>query len=91
MRTYSDYARQSDPEANPHFRRRWHDDSHRAQPVPPEVKLITLPDAPNSDGEPRAGLVILPEPHAISRRPIFRVFGTVAAAVAAKRALEGGR
>lgn len=57
----------------------------------PLVRLIQLAENRDPNGEPRTGLVITPPPTSINRRPLVRVFGSVAAALAAKRALEGDR
>jgi len=57
----------------------------------PSISLHLLPDAPNADGEPRAALLLPPTATAIDRRPLLRVFGSVGAALAMKRAMEGGK
>jgi hypothetical protein len=56
----------------------------------PPITLTLLPDAPDADGLPRAGLVVPPAPSSTSRRPILLLFGTVAAALAEKTRMEGG-
>lgn len=57
--------------------------------APAPIRLHLLPDAPDGDGEPRAGLLIPPTVPA--RRPILLLFATVALAVQAKAEMEGER
>jgi hypothetical protein len=57
----------------------------------PTVRLIELPTNRDAEGEPRVAVHITPPVTSIDRRPLLRVFGSLAAAVAAKRAMEGGR
>ncbi|MFT8243262.1 hypothetical protein [Roseomonas sp. BN140053] len=52
------------------------------------IRLHLLPDAPDASGEPRAALLVPPS-HTLTRRPTLHVFATVAAAIAAKRQMEG--
>ncbi|MBI0538962.1 hypothetical protein D9599_25750 [Roseomonas sp. KE2513] len=59
--------------------------------MPASIHLTLLPDAPDVDGLPRAGLVVPPQPGAVVRRPLLLLFPTVAAAVAAKQAMEAPR
>jgi hypothetical protein len=56
---------------------------------PAAIRLLRLDDMPDGDGLPRGGLLL--PPTLPGRRPILMMFGSVAAAVAAKRDLEGGR
>jgi hypothetical protein len=55
------------------------------------IRLVALPENRNPDGEPRVALVLTPPATAINRRPVLRVFGSVAAAIAAKRSIEEAR
>lgn len=55
------------------------------------IRLQLLPDAPDAEGEPRCALLLPPAPGAVSRRPVLRLFASLAAAVEAKRQLEAGR
>jgi hypothetical protein len=57
----------------------------------PTVRLIQLPTNRDTEGEPRVAVQITPPATSIDRRPLLRVFGSMGAAVAAKRAMEGGR
>ncbi len=52
------------------------------------IRLLQLRDAPDAEGEPRAGLLVPPQAGSASTRPIVQVYATVAEAVRAKRALE---
>jgi hypothetical protein len=56
----------------------------------PTIKLHLLLDAPDRDGLPRAALVLPPSAGQVDRRPVIRVFHSLAAALATKQALEGG-
>ncbi|MCG7360824.1 hypothetical protein MHZ93_06120 [Roseomonas sp. ACRSG] len=93
----SEYALQSDPDCNPQFRRRWAEPArkpHKAkvqQASAEPIRLIQVPNALDANGTPRAALLVPPAPDAVSRRPIIKMFASVAAAIAAKRNLEGGR
>ncbi|WP_424140013.1 hypothetical protein [Roseomonas chloroacetimidivorans] len=58
---------------------------------PDPIKLHLLPDAPDADGLPRAGLVVPPGAKNPSRRPILLLFGSLAAALAEKSKMEGGQ
>lgn len=60
-------------------------------PAASVIKLHLLPDAPDQDGLPRVALELPPPAGQGNRRPTFRVFGSLAAALATKQALEGGR
>jgi len=55
------------------------------------VHLLLLADAPNADGEPRAALLMPPAAAALSRRPMVKIFASLAAAIAAKAELEEAR
>jgi len=55
----------------------------------PPIKLHLLPDALDAEGQPRAGLLVPPSPGSASRRTVMVLFPTIAAAVAAKRDMEG--
>ncbi|RKK03315.1 hypothetical protein EBE87_25925 [Pseudoroseomonas wenyumeiae] len=57
----------------------------------PIVKLIELPTNRDAEGEPRVAVHIIPPATAIDRRPLLRVFGSLAGALALKRSLEGSR
>lgn len=62
-----------------------------AAPAAP-IQLHLMPEAPGDDGTPRAALVLPAEPakgNAPGRRAVTLLFGTVTAAVAEKRRLEG--
>jgi hypothetical protein len=96
----SDYASQSDPDLNPQFRRRWAEPALKPskprkakvqQASAEPIRLIDVPNALDANGTPRAALLVPPAPDAVSRRPIIRMFASVAAAIAAKRHLEGSR
>ena len=52
------------------------------------IRLLQLRDAPDVEGEPRAGLLVPPQAGSTSTRPVLQVYATVSAAVAAKRAME---
>ena len=52
------------------------------------IQLLQLRDAPDAAGEARAGLLLPPPAGSASTRPVLRVYESVAAAVAAKRAME---
>jgi len=56
----------------------------RVQPI----RLTLLADALDADGLPLAALVVPAEPGAAQRRPILRVFASIALAVAAKAEME---
>jgi hypothetical protein len=58
---------------------------------PPSIRLTILPDMLNSDGLPRAGLVLPLLPNATGRRQALRIFSSVGAALAAKAELEARR
>jgi hypothetical protein len=92
MRDHASYALQSDPDRNRHFTRRWSEPAEPAARISAErIKLIEVPGAFSSDGEPRAALLVPPAASSISRRPALRMFASVAAAIAAKRSMEGGK
>ena len=57
-------------------------------PLPP-IRLHLLPEAPDHAGEPRAALVVPPTPSRYERRTITLLFPSVAAALAARRSMEG--
>lgn len=59
--------------------------------APISVSLVHLPDAQDDTGEPMVGLLVSTGPANTKRRPLLRIFPTVAAALTAKRALEGSR
>lgn len=62
----------------------------QAPPTPaPTIRLTLLHDLPALDGEPRAGLLLPLAPNATGRRQALRIYPNLAAAVAAKRQLEG--
>ena len=54
------------------------------------IKLQLLPDAPDGDGEARAGLLVPAGLGRTNRRPVLLMFATIAAAVAEKQRLESG-
>jgi len=89
----ADYAVQSDPTCNRNFGRRWAEAPLRkpATAAAEPIRLIAVPNALDVDGLPRAALLVPPEPSAISRRPVIRIFASISAAIAAKRSLEAGR
>ncbi|PWC26964.1 hypothetical protein [Teichococcus aestuarii] len=62
-----------------------------AHTAPITVSLVHLPDAPDASGEPMVGLLVSTGPANTKRRPLLRIFPTLAAALAAKRSLETGR
>lgn len=64
---------------------------HGAAFCAPAIKLHLLLDAPDSDGLPRAALELPPSAGQVDRRPVIRVFHSLAAALATKQALEGGQ
>lgn len=92
-KTPAQYAEQSDPTRNRNFSRRWTEtparkpDTASAEPI----RLVEMPHALDGDGAPRVALLVPPEPAAINRRPIVRMFASIGAAIAAKRNLEAGR
>ncbi len=55
----------------------------------PAIRLTLLPDMPNEDGTPRAGLFLPLPPNPTGRRGALAIFSTVAAALAEKERLEG--
>jgi hypothetical protein len=55
------------------------------------ARLIAMPENCDEAGEPRVALIVTPPPTCINRRPILRVFGSITAAIAAKRSVETGR
>lgn len=57
-------------------------------PVP--ARLVLLPDMPNAQGEPRAGLMLPLPPNPTSRRSALAIFESIGAALAEKARLEGG-
>ncbi|HEY8612345.1 MAG TPA: hypothetical protein VIL69_13765 [Roseomonas sp.] len=57
---------------------------------PAPIRLTLLPDLPNADGEPRAGLVLPLPPNSTSRRAALAIFPSVTAALMEKVRLEGG-
>jgi hypothetical protein len=63
--------------------------------APEPIRLHLMPEALNRDGEPCAALVVPPTPSRYDRRAVTLLFPSVAAALAAKRAMEraepGGR
>ena len=52
------------------------------------IRLVHLRDALDTEGEPKAGLLVPPQAGGTSTRPVLQVYGSVSAAVAAKRAME---
>lgn len=52
------------------------------------IRLLQLRDAPDAEGEPRAGLLLPPRAGSASTRPIVQVYESVGAALQAKRMLE---
>jgi hypothetical protein len=56
---------------------------------PPPIRLHLLPEALDHAGEPRAALVVPPTSSRYDRRTVTLLFPSVAAALAAKRAMEG--
>jgi ferric-dicitrate binding protein FerR (iron transport regulator) len=92
MRDHAAYALQSDPESNRQFRRRWSENSPQPRRACAEpIRLIEVPNALDAHGTPRAALLVPPAPDAVSRRPVIKMFASVAAAIAAKRSMEGSR
>jgi hypothetical protein len=59
--------------------------------TPAPIRLTLLPDMPNSEGEPRAGLMLPLPPNPTSRRSALAIFSSVTAALAEKARLEGGQ
>jgi hypothetical protein len=57
----------------------------------PSIRLVAMPENRAPDGETRVALVVTPPPTSINRRPVLRVFGSIAAAIAAKRSIEESR
>jgi hypothetical protein len=55
------------------------------------VRLVYVPAAVDTDGEPRIALEVLPQPGSVSRRPTLLMFASMAAALASKRNMEGQR
>ena len=55
----------------------------------PVIQLHVLPEGLDRDGQPRAALVLPAEGGGRTRRAITLLFPTIAAAVAAKRTMEG--
>ena len=55
----------------------------------PMIRLTILEDLLNSDGEPRAGLMLPLPPNPTARRQALAIFPSVAAALAEKARLEG--
>jgi hypothetical protein len=55
------------------------------------IRLTLLPDMPNDDGTPRAGLVVPLPPNPTGRRGALAIFSSVTAALAEKARLEGGQ
>ena len=58
---------------------------------PAPVRVIYVPGALDADGEPRVALEVPPRAGAASRRTALIVFGSMALALSAKRAMEAGR
>ncbi|MBX6747468.1 MAG: hypothetical protein IRY87_36015 [Acetobacteraceae bacterium] len=52
-------------------------------------RLLLLPDAPDADGQPRVALAL--PTLSTGRRAALVIFPTIAAALAAKRAMEAAR
>jgi hypothetical protein len=48
-----------------------------------------MAEARDRDGEPRAALVVPPSSARCGKRPVILLFGSLAAAIAAKRDMEG--
>lgn len=57
--------------------------------TPAQIRLCLMPEALDCDGQPRAALVIPPSPTRYDRRTITVLFSSLAAALAAKRRMEG--
>lgn len=93
MRKFAaNYAKQSDPSQNRQFNRRWSEPlSPIARPRAEAIKLIEIPMPAGSDAGPRAALLVPPLPSALDRRPVRKIFDSIADAIAAKRVLEAGR
>lgn len=53
------------------------------------IRVTILHEMSNDDGSPRGGLLLPAAAKSTTRRPLLLVFGSVAAAVAAKREMEG--
>ncbi|WP_419898209.1 hypothetical protein [Roseomonas sp. USHLN139] len=56
----------------------------------PLIRLHLLVDAPDPDGLPRAALEV-PPGAAPNRRPVWLLFSSIAAALAAKQRMEAGQ
>ncbi|WP_043838392.1 hypothetical protein [Muricoccus aerilatus] len=54
----------------------------------PSIKLTLVPNAMDEAGEQLAALEVPPEPGSTQRRPMLRVFGSIALAIAAKAEVE---
>ncbi|ONG47972.1 hypothetical protein BKE38_22400 [Pseudoroseomonas deserti] len=92
MKSSVNYARQSDPDFNRQFARRWSEPTKPvARPRAEAIKLIEIPLAAGADGSPRAALLVPPMPAALDRRPVRRIFDSIGDAIAAKRMLEAAR
>ena len=55
----------------------------------PAIQLHVLPEGLDRDGQPRVALVLPAEGGGRTRRAVTLLFPTIAAAVAAKRHMEG--
>jgi hypothetical protein len=55
------------------------------------IRLIEVPNSLDASGACRAALLVPPAPGSVNRRPLIRMFASVAAAIAAKRSMESGR
>jgi hypothetical protein len=91
MKFAADYSRQSDPDLNRQFRRRWTETPIASRVKPEPIKLIEIPYALNAEGSPRAALLVPPMPAALDRHPVRRVFDSLGAAIAAKRMMEASQ
>ncbi|WP_159993737.1 hypothetical protein [Roseomonas sp. 18066] len=92
MRSNTNYHRQSDPDFNPQFGRRWAEPTKPAFRMNAEpIRLIEIPLAAGTDGSPRAALLVPPMPAALDRRPVRRIFDSIGDAIAAKRLMEASR
>ena len=57
--------------------------------TPTRIRLCLMSEAPDCDGVPRAALVIPPSPTRYDRRTVTVLFSSLAAALDAKRRMEG--
>ena len=65
--------------------------TRRTEPpnIGPAIRLCLIAEARDSDGEPRAALVVPPSPGRYGKHPSTILYPSLDAALAAKRAMEG--